>query len=327
MSIFERRLAVWLPRIEGRLDTLVNSIRPATIRTPVAHVVEGGGKRIRPFITLMACEAVGGHPSRALDAAAAVELLHTFTLVHDDIMDNAPLRRGRATVHTRWDVNTAVLAGDTIAALAAKALARAGGDLHHALARYAGAFVAVCEGQALDKEYEGAASITERQYLAMIELKTAAIIDMAAAVGACVANTPPRTVKALSKFGRNLGMAFQIHDDLLDITGDPRTIGKSLAGDIREGKKSFLFIAARARAKSAADTKLLTRYARERGFQSPRDIAALIECYKRLGVPELAAATSAEYTGAALKMLDRLSVSVARNTLESLAQWLMTRTR
>jgi geranylgeranyl diphosphate synthase type II len=211
--------------------------------------MSGGGKRLRAVLTLLACEALGGRAGNALNAAVAIELLHNFTLVHDDVMDHARLRRNKKTVHERWDTNTAILAGDEMIALAYEVLLRtADRPKSQMLALFTRAFVEVCEGQGFDKEFESRGNVTVREYSAMIRQKTARVISAAAEIGALAANAGAREQKALRSYGEHVGMAFQMNDDLLDIIGDQREFGKAIGGDIAEGKKTLLLLRAIERA-------------------------------------------------------------------------------
>lgn len=307
-------------KIEARMAAVVRTISPAALRTPIAHVVHAGGKRLRPLIAMLACEAAGGRADDALDAAVAIELLHTFTLVHDDIMDNAALRRGRATVHTRWDANTAILAGDTIAALAAESLARPNHSRTAAIARqYSRAFVDVCVGQALDKELEQANGATMPTYLRMIDMKTAALFSAAAAMGGITGTASGARVKALERFGRELGLAFQIRDDALDVGADPAKFGKDAGSDIREGKKTFLFVAARGAARGARDAALLKKYIARQGLRGA-DARRLCTLYVRCGALTRAEHAIDLHTGRALRAVQTLPASAARTRLEMLAR-------
>lgn len=313
-------------RIEARLRAATRGIGPATLRAPMAHVVDAGGKRLRPLITMLACGAAGGTPLSALDASVAVELLHTFTLVHDDIMDNAGLRRGLATVHTKWDANTAILSGDTIAAVALESLARRGHPRTPAITqRFARAFVQVCEGQALDKELEIARTVTMPAYLEMIGLKTAAMFAMSAAVGGVIGSPSVERARALERFGWELGMAFQIRDDALDVGADLKKFGKDAGGDIREGKKTFLFVAGIDAAKTPADRALINKYISHQGLRGA-DVARLRDFYHRAGVMARAERAIDLHTKRALAALHTLPASVAQTRLEAMARALTGRT-
>ena len=229
--------------VEDKIAVVAKSSRPSSLYDPVRHAVGGGGKRLRPIIVLAACEAAGGNPEDAIDAAVAVELLHTFTLVHDDIMDKDTLRRGRETVHKKWNSSAAILAGDAILVLAYQSLMRTRGDkLKDIVNLFNDGILAVCEGQALDIELEEKEEVSNKEYMEMIEKKTGMMIGMAAGIGAIIGGANKKDVTKFRKFGFELGKAFQLQDDLLEITSTKSKMGKSLGSDLVKGKKTFLLI-------------------------------------------------------------------------------------
>lgn len=242
---FLKRYRRHTANVESVLTALFSRKAPVSVYEPMRYVLSAGGKRLRAALVLLSCEAVGGAPKRALHAAAAIELLHNFTLVHDDVMDHADLRRGRPTVHTRWDANTAILAGDEMTAYAYDTLLRTKTPrLQELLRVFTGAFIDVCEGQGLDKEFETRRKVTPVEYMGMIRKKTACVIGAAAEMGAIVGDAGSAERSALRRYGEHLGLAFQLQDDLLDITGSPDEFGKPIGGDIIERKKTFLFLTA-----------------------------------------------------------------------------------
>ncbi len=255
--------------------------QPRSLYDPVRSSIAFGGKRARPILTALAA-GIGIPPSEWLPAAAAVELLHTFTLVHDDIMDNAALRRGKPAVHVAFGSNAAILSGDVIIALATECLAHAT-DAKSMLAEFSIGFRGVCEGQALDKEFETCDDITMSDYLTMIELKTSRIFELAAVLGAIARGGAYR--EDMRGFARELGLAFQLQDDLLDLIGTP-DFGKTIGGDILEGKRTVLFVLAMDRYKDCTNEErdLLDQL---RGHRSTmEDVAPIRELFKRLGVLE-----------------------------------------
>jgi geranylgeranyl diphosphate synthase, type II len=236
--------------IEKQLASFIHQNEPETIYKPARYLLSAGGKCFRSALVLLSCEAVGGKAADALSAAAAIELFHNFTLVHDDLMDHADLRRGQPTVHKRWDMNVAILAGDGLAALAYRALLKSRVKrLEEIIQVFTEAFIQVCEGQAFDKEFEDRTNICLDDYLMMIGKKTGYLIAAAAHIGALIGNGTTREIASLRTYGEHLGKAFQIMDDLLDIIGDEREFGKTIGGDIKEGKKTYLMIKALERAK------------------------------------------------------------------------------
>ncbi len=236
--------------IERYLREFLTERKPQTLYHPAKYVLSAGGKRIRPVLVLLACEAVGGDAADALPAGVGVEVLHNFTLVHDDIMDHAASRRGRPTIHKKWDENVAILVGDALLALAYRALLRTKSAHIQEISRvFTEAVVTVCEGQAYDKEFETRHRVHVNEYLLMIEKKTGKLVSVAMHLGALIGNATPSETEALRRYGEYIGRAFQLQDDLLDIVADEKELGKSVGGDLVEGKKTFLLLEALRRAK------------------------------------------------------------------------------
>ena len=227
-------------QIELRLRELIPD-SPKSLYDPIRYAMESGGKRLRPVLAYLT--SLADRQSDWLPAACAVELLHSFTLVHDDIMDNADSRRGKPTLHKKYDVSTAILAGDTIIALAEESLSSGHYEFAEEMfAEFAFGFRSVCEGQAYDKEFEVRSDVTMEDYLRMIDLKSAKMLELAAVLGSYSAGGSD--VEAVREFANHTGIAFQIRDDLLDITADQAAFGKTIGGDILEGKRTFLFVTA-----------------------------------------------------------------------------------
>lgn len=242
---FQQRYLDYKQRVDRYLVEAVGQTQPRSLSKPLTYVLAGGGKRIRPILVLLACEAVGSSAERALHAGAGIEILHNFTLVHDDIMDNAPSRRGRPTVHTKWDEHTAILVGDELLALAYRILLRTeSARIRDIAAVFTEGVVEVCEGQAYDKEFEHRASVSVEDYLLMIRKKTGMMVAAATEIGALIGEGTDTEVQALKNYGELVGRAFQIQDDLLDVVGDERKFGKLIGSDLREGKKTFLLLEA-----------------------------------------------------------------------------------
>lgn len=222
-----------------------NQKYPYTLFDPLNYIMSGGGKRVRPILVLLSCEAFGGKIEDAIDAAIAVEILHNFTLVHDDIMDNANTRRGKQTIHKKWDVNAAILVGDELIGLSYRSLLRAKtSNITGVLQAFTDGVIEVCEGQALDKEFELSADIAIDDYKIMIRKKTAELLRTSSVMGAIIGNADKAGIESISSYSENIGLAFQIQDDLLDVIADEGEFGKKIGGDILERKKTFLYLKA-----------------------------------------------------------------------------------
>ncbi|SNY95234.1 polyprenyl synthetase family protein [Flagellimonas pacifica] len=216
---------------------------PKNLYDPINYILGLGGKRLRPVLTLMTSDLFGGNYSDAMDAALAVEMFHNFSLVHDDIMDDAPLRRGKTTVHEKWDINTGILSGDAMLINSYQFLESYPSDTFKKLTSlFSQTAIEVCEGQQYDVDFESRDDVTIQEYLKMIEYKTAVLVATAMKMGAIIAEASEEDTRAIYDFGKNLGIAFQLQDDYLDAFGDPKTFGKQVGGDIIENKKTFLYL-------------------------------------------------------------------------------------
>lgn len=248
---------------------------------PVRYLMSLGGKRLRPVMVMAACEACGGQPKDALPAAMAVELFHNFTLMHDDIMDDAPLRRGQPTVHEKWDANTAILSGDALHVIACEALLNAP---HQALPELLRVFhrtaLEVCEGQEQDMAFESRSDVELEDYMEMIRLKTSVLLAAALDMGGASAGADIKVREALYEFGLHVGLAFQLQDDYLDAFGRPENFGKQVGGDILADKKTFLLIRALEKAQGADREALLS----ELGSKREGKVERVLDLYRRLGV-------------------------------------------
>jgi geranylgeranyl diphosphate synthase type II len=307
-------------RVHAALAALETGAEPPELYEPVRYVLAGGGKRLRPVLLLLAAEIYGAEVARAMPAALAVEVFHNFTLVHDDIMDHAATRRGRPTVHERWDEGTAILCGDYLMALAYDLLARAEAsrpaEVHRAFHRMV---VRLCEGQALDKAFETRADLTVADYLDMIDRKTGALLEAVLDLGALVGDAPETDREILRAVGRNVGRAFQIQDDLLDLTAEHQDWGKVIGGDLVEGKKTYLLLRALERAEG--DERAWFRRIVEGGGLSEGAVAEARARMERLGVLDDARAAVIRHSAASQERLQALPASPARDTLH----WLIDR--
>lgn len=247
-------------KINQRLQEVGRSYgAPHSLYRPIEYVLEAGGKRIRPILTMLVNEAYGGAAQSALDAAVSLEMLHNFTLVHDDIMDNDYQRRGKPTVHKKWDVNTAILAGDNLLALAYKVLINIRSErLTEILKIYTDGLIDICEGQAYDKDFESRNNVTIDEYLVMIRKKTGRLISLCCRIGGVIAGAPQEDLDRLEQYGLFLGEAFQVQDDLLELTSTMDVMGKSLGSDFFEQKKTFVLLKALELADSSTIEEILS---------------------------------------------------------------------
>ena len=233
--------------IEDAIAKLTYPAQPANLYDPIKYIMSLGGKRIRPVTVLMATELFTDEVNKAIDVALAIETFHNFTLVHDDIMDNAPLRRGKQTVHEKWSVNIAILSGDVMMVESNKHLSKVDVKvLKPVLDTFNFTAQGVCEGQQLDMEFETRDNVSIEEYIEMIRLKTAVLLGGAMKLGAIVGGADEKNAELLYEFGENLGIAFQLQDDILDVYADPTKFGKQVGGDIISNKKTFLHLNAKA---------------------------------------------------------------------------------
>lgn len=320
MAEFQKTYDDFSDKINGILDRVAFDKAPESIYEPFHYIISGKGKRIRPVLTMIACGAAGGEPDYALEAACAVEILHNFTLVHDDIMDNSPMRRGKQTIHEKWNEPLAILSGDLMAAFGYRMLEnyKNSPKYHEILSAFTTAFIEVCEGQALDMDYEHRSSVSLASYIGMIDRKTARLLAGAAKIGGYCALAEEAHIEALNSFAGNLGLAFQIQDDLLDLIADESQLGKRIGNDIIEGKKTYLIIRAVEKANSKADRMLLAEFFDNGGLPESR-IPDVKEMLSRLGVLEQAQNDTREYFDKALEFLGALPL----NYYTDMLKWLL----
>ncbi|MCC6839370.1 MAG: polyprenyl synthetase family protein [Flavobacteriales bacterium] len=310
-----------LPLIEARIAEWAKELPQGNLYAPMAYLMGLPAKRVRPLLVLMACELFGGRAEDALDEALGIELFHNFTLMHDDIMDQAPLRRGQPTVHMKWDVNTAILSGDAMLVKAYQLM----GKHPQVAAIFSEHALAVCEGQQLDMEYEQRGTVSVDEYRAMIRLKTAVLLSCALQVGATVAGASKQDAQRLGAFGEHLGLAFQLRDDLLDAFGDPAATGKQQGGDLRAGKKTFLLIRGLELGGAAGRDELRKELAKPAEL---RDVQRMLETLEVLGVRAEAERAVGTEERRALQALDGSAVEQERKQpLRQLAAQLMARNR
>ena len=275
-----RSIQAYQEIFSSHLSSLRFEKEPIGLYKPISYIIQLEGKRMRPVLSLMACEAVGKDPISALAAATAVELFHNFTLLHDDIMDEATLRRGQQTVHHKWDVNTGILSGDALLVTAYQQLNTYDDFLFSKLTKLLSeTALLVCQGQQYDVDFETRDNVSMDEYIHMIRLKTAILLGCALRMGALAGQASEDIADSLYNFGVNLGIAFQLQDDLLDAFGDPKTFGKKVGGDIIENKKTILYHLTRAHAtaKDFADFEQLMSSTPQDEDQKINDVKAIYE--------------------------------------------------
>jgi geranylgeranyl diphosphate synthase type II len=280
---------------------------PATLYEPIRYLMDLGGKRLRPMLTLLSYSLFQRQVKSIVRYAVAVEAFHNFTLMHDDIMDKAPLRRGKATVHEKWNNNTAILAGDVMLVKVYDMLLTLPPDkLKRVLRAFNKCAAEVCEGQQWDMEFEQEETVTEKQYLQMIRLKTAVLLGFSLELGAILAGATEADCSALRQFGTNIGIGFQLKDDLLDAYADPDKFGKQVGGDIIANKKTFLLIKAIEMARGKQKAELMAWLA-EKKFRNEAKVNAVKSLYDALGLPALAEKKMNYYFRKGYETLQKLS--------------------
>ena len=297
---------------------------PYGLYEPIEYTLASGGKRLRPRLVLLAAEMFGGKKKEVLPAALAIEVFHNFTLLHDDVMDNAAVRRGRPTVHVRWNDNTAILSGDQMVIEAYKLLGNVPADrLPQTLRLFNKMATEICEGQQYDMEFERREQVSIEEYMQMIRLKTSVLLATALQIGAYIAGASETQQQALYEYGINIGLAFQIQDDILDVYGDPETFGKAIGGDICCNKKTYMLLSAMQRADDATRAEL------ERWLQiqdkPDEKIQAVTDIYTRTGAREVCETVMQLHTHEALSQLDTLPQNDATEQLRKLAEKLAIR--
>lgn len=304
MRILEKYMDV----LKVNLEKSVVSKEPDRLYAPIEYIISIGGKRIRPALTLMSCDFLGVDFNEALPAAMAVELFHNFSLIHDDIMDDAPLRRGEQTVHEKWDVNTAILSGDAMLILAYRLFEQYESPKFRELAMlFSKTALEVCEGQQRDMDFEKREDVSLDEYLQMIGQKTAVLLGAAMQMGAIVANAETEEQLRMYEFGKNLGIAFQLQDDYLDAFGDPETFGKQVGGDIIENKKTILFILAR-ESGTESDREQLINLFKTTSENTEEKIKTVTQIFTSLGVPTQTENKIKEFSHKAFSFLDAMKI-------------------
>lgn len=315
-----------LAKVNHFLKSLPYNRQPKTLYDPIRYVLFMGGKRIRPVLMLLAYQLYKDDPESILMQAAALETYHNYTLLHDDLMDNADLRRGHETVHKKWNANQAILSGDSMLVLAYERMAQCAADkLSQVLAIFTETALEIGEGQQYDIDFEQRTDVEEDEYIEMVRLKTSVLLACALKIGGALAGAPEQDLDNLYKFGERIGLAFQLQDDFLDVYGDPRVFGKAIGGDITSNKKTYMLINAFNHANDAQREELM-RWITAKTFNRQEKVAAVTRLYNEIGVDKLALDKIASYFEQSKKYLDAVKVDDDKKTvLRQYAEKMMSR--
>ena len=304
-----------LEKVNAFLENLPYDRKPAGLYDPIKYVLSMGGKRIRPVLMLLSYNLFKENPESILMNAVALETYHNYTLLHDDLMDNADVRRGKPTVHKKWDDNTAILSGDSMLVMAyQRMMAECPVDkLSDVLSLFTETALEIGEGQQFDMEFENRLDVKEDEYIEMIRLKTSVLLACALKMGAILAGASKTDQENLYKFGEQIGLAFQLQDDYLDVYGDEKIFGKAIGGDITSNKKTYMLINAFVNA-SEAQRAELTKWVEAKTFDRKEKIAAVTRLYNEIGIDTMAQQKIASYFDSAKKYLDAVSVAEERKS-------------
>jgi geranylgeranyl diphosphate synthase type II len=309
--------------IEKAIPQIQYPSHPKNLYEPLTYIMNLGGKRLRPALVLITTDMFKGDIIQAMPAALAIETFHNFTLIHDDIMDNAPLRRGKLTVHEKWGTNNAILSGDVMMVEANKQLAQVDSSiLKDVLNTFNATAQGVCEGQQLDMEFETRDNVSIAEYIDMIRLKTAVLVGGAMKLGAIIARATPEHAESIYNFGENLGIAFQLQDDILDVYGDPEKFGKQVGGDIKSNKKTFLLLSLQQRLSIQDQLVLEDQFNNETASK----VQNVTNLYNQYQIKELATAEMQHYLSRAFDALNQIDIHENQKAqLVQLANELMNR--
>lgn len=301
-----------LKLVNDYLAQLPYERKPQSLYEPIKYVLSMGGKRVRPVLMLLAYNMFKDSPESILSSACALETYHNYTLLHDDLMDNADLRRGHETVHRKWDANTAILSGDSMLVLAYERMAQCPKEkLAEVLSLFTETALEIGEGQQYDMEFENRTDVTEAEYIEMIRLKTSVLLACAVKMGAILADASAEDADNLYKFGEQIGLAFQLQDDFLDVYGDSAVFGKAIGGDITSNKKTFMLINAFNHA-TAEQREELTRWITAEQFDAAEKIAAVTRLYNEIGIDRMAKEKIEYYFAQSTQYLARVNVPEER---------------
>ncbi len=321
-----RTISEYQDLISRHFESIKYQKEPNNLYEPIRYILSLGGKRLRPVLTLMATEVFDIDCQKSLSAATAVEVFHNFSLIHDDIMDDAPLRRGNKTVHEKWNINTGILSGDAMLILAYQYFEEYEPHIFRELAKlFSKTALEVCEGQQYDVDFETRDDVTIPEYLKMIQYKTAVLVGAAMKMGAIVAETSAENANAIYDFGLNLGLAFQLQDDYLDAFGNPETFGKQVGGDIIENKKTYLYLKAMEFASANENEQLLNLFSIQSSDNKDK-INSVKGIFNQTGASEATQKAIENYTFKALETLAKMNIgNYKKAILKAFAENLMSR--
>ncbi|GAB4260445.1 MAG: polyprenyl synthetase family protein [Vicingaceae bacterium] len=296
---------------------------PKELYEPISYMMQLGGKRIRPLLTLLGCEIFSNQPFLAIHQAIGIELFHNFTLLHDDIMDKAPVRRGKETVFKKWNQNIAILAGDVMFVKAIESFIKDNQHITTTLVLFNQTAIEVCEGQQYDMNFETSQHVTLEAYLQMIRLKTAVLLGCSLKTGAIIGGADQKAQNALFKIGENMGLAFQLMDDYLDVFGNPEKFGKQIGGDIITNKKTFLYLTALNNANESQKNRLITLY--NQNDKTNEEVNEVIDLFKALSVDTFTFEKMNTYYKEAINLFETLPETSATEKLKRLLSYYMHR--
>ena len=298
--------------VNERLESLPYDRKPASLYEPIRYVLSLGGKRIRPVLMLLGYNLFKEHPEDILMPALGLETYHNYTLLHDDLMDNADVRRGQPTVHKKWDDNTAILSGDSMLVLAYQRIAQCdAAHLPQVLSLFTVTALEIGEGQQFDMDFETRNDVTEDEYIEMIRLKTSVLLACALKIGAILGDASQEDADLLYRFGEKIGLAFQLQDDLLDVYGDPKVFGKAIGGDITSNKKTYMLINAVNRANAEQRAELMS-WIEAKDFNRAEKVAAVTRLYDEIGIRQLCEEKINFYFEQGKQLLEQVSVPAER---------------
>ena len=304
----------YLERVNNAIKAIPYPQQPSHLYEPITYTMDLGGKRLRPVLVLMACDAVGGDINRAITPAIGLEMFHNFTLLHDDVMDKADIRRGKPTVHVKWDDNTAILSGDAMLTMATQLIAQSPADvMPQVMDLYNRTAMEIYEGQQYDVDFETRTDVTVDEYIEMIRLKTSVLLGCACKMGALIGGADEATARLFYKVGENLGLAFQLQNDMLDEWGDEATFGKAIGGDIMNNKKTFLLINAMQRATGDHKVELSLWLNTPNASRSVK-VPAVTAIYDALNLRSLSLDAINRYNNEALEALGKIDISAEART-------------